>query len=69
MKMLIRYCPRLFQYVLGHRWTCWEIVTTFIITAELVKIRKSLQSDLAASAIIGKYLQKFKLLKVIYHTY
>ena len=49
--------------------THWEIVATFIITTELVKISKILQSDPAASAIINKYLQKFKLLKVIYHTY
>ena len=55
----------------GSQMTHWEIVATFIITTELAKIGKNLQSDIAAShsAIIGKYLQKFKLLKVIYHTY
>ena len=70
MKMLIRHCPRLFQYSsFGSQMTHWEIVATFIITTELVKISKNLQSDPAASAIISKYLQKFKLLKVIDHTY
>ena len=49
--------------------THWEIVATFTITTESVKIGKNLQSDLAAAAIISKYLQKFKLLKVIYNTY
>ena len=46
-----------------------EIVATFIIATQLIKISKNLQSDLAVSAIINKYLQKYKLLKVIYHTY
>ena len=54
---------------LGSQITHWVEVATFINTTELVKISKHLQSDLAASAIISKYLQKFKLLKVIYHTY
>ena len=44
----------------GLQMTHCEIMATFIITTESVKIGKNLRSDLAAANMISKYIQKFE---------